>query len=150
MNDFKDITIAVASDHAGFERKQAILQYFGKQGIKFYDFGCFSSESVDYPDFAHPISKAVNNGEFKVAVTFCGSGQGISIVANKYPNIRSALCWKPEIARLAVEHNNANMCAIPGRYVTDEEAIAIVEAFLNADFEGGRHLRRIEKIPIRK
>ncbi len=148
MNDLSGIIIAIASDHAGFDRKQAVIQYFNKKGIKYTDFGCFSSESVDYPDFAHPLSKAVNDGIYKIAVTFCGSGQGISIVANKYPNNRSALCWNSEIARLAVEHNNANICAIPGRYVTDEEAIAIVEAFLGAEFEGGRHARRVEKIPI--
>ena len=148
MEDLKNITIALASDHAGFERKQAIIRYFQEKGIKYVDFGCYTSESVDYPDFAHPLSRAVNAGEFSIAITFCGSGQGISIVSNKYPNIRSALCWNPEIAKLAVEHNNANICAIPGRYVTDAETIKIVEAFLNAEFEGGRHSRRIAKIPI--
>ncbi len=148
MKDLTKIVIALACDHAGFNRKQTVISYFNQKGIRYVDFGCYSTESVDYPDFAHPLSKAVNDGEYPLAITFCGSGQGISIVANKYPNNRSALCWNAEIARLAVEHNNANICAIPGRYVTDHEAIAIVEAFLGAEFEGGRHARRVEKIPI--
>jgi ribose 5-phosphate isomerase B len=148
MKDLSEITVALASDHAGFERKQAVINYFNKIGIKYYDFGCFSAESVDYPDFAHPLSKAVNDGAYLIAITFCGSGQGISIVSNKYPNNRSAVCWNPVIAKLAVEHNNANICAIPGRFVNNEVAISIVKAFLNAEFEGGRHQRRIEKIPI--
>jgi ribose 5-phosphate isomerase B len=148
MKNLSEITIALASDHAGFDRKMTIIRYFNEMGIRYYDFGCYSSESVDFPDFAHPLSKAINDGEYPVAITFCGSGQGINIVANKYPNNRSALCWNPEIARLAVEHNKANICAIPGRFVSDEEAIQIVEAFLGAEFEGGRHIPRVEKIPI--
>ncbi|MDD4107785.1 MAG: ribose 5-phosphate isomerase B [Prolixibacteraceae bacterium] len=148
MNKLKGKVIAIASDHAGFEKKQVIIEYFKKKGIEYKDFGCFSGESCDYPDFAHPIAKAVNSGEFEKGITFCGSGQGISITANKYSNVRSALCWNSEIAALASQHNDANICAIPGRFVTDEEAIAIVEAYLNSEFEGGRHARRIAKIPI--
>lgn len=148
MKDLKGRVIALASDHAGFDKKQVILNYFQGKGIAYKDFGCYSSESCDYPDFAHKIGKAIDDGEYETGITFCGSGQGISITANKYPNVRSALCWKPEIAKLAMRHNNANICAIPGRFVTDEEAIAIVEAYLNAEFEGGRHARRIVKIPI--
>ncbi len=141
--------IALASDHAGFEKKEAIKEYFDKKGITYKDFGCFSSESVDYPDFGHLLGKAIDSGEYETGISFCGSGQGISMVANKYPNVRSALCWNTEIARLAKEHNNANICAVPGRFVTREETIAIVEAFLSATFEGGRHLRRMKKIPIK-
>src|SRR5690606_10543540 len=110
----------------------------------------YTDESCDYPDFAHSIAKAISDGEFSTGITFCGSGQGISITANKHQKIRSAICWNPEIARLAREHNDANICAIPGRFVSDDEAIAIVEAYLNATFEGGRHQRRIEKIPVQE
>lgn len=150
MNKLKNKIIAVASDHAGFNKKQVILNYFKEKGIEYFDFGCFSNESVDYPEFAHAIGNAIDTGKYEIGITFCGSGQGISIAANKHQNVRSATCWKPEIATLAKQHNNANICAIPGRFVTDEEAIAIVEAYLNAEFEGGRHARRIAKIPIKK
>ena len=149
MNILKNIVIAVASDHAGFEKKQVILKYFEEKGIAYKDFGCFSSESVDYPVFAHAIGEAIDKGEFKIGITFCGSGQGISIAANKHQNVRSATCWMPEIAALARQHNDANICAIPGRFVSDKEAIAIVEAYLNAEFEGGRHARRVAQIPIK-
>ncbi|HAX95409.1 MAG TPA: ribose 5-phosphate isomerase B [Prolixibacteraceae bacterium] len=144
------LVIALASDHAGFARKQAIIHYFEENGIAYHDFGCYTDESCDYPDFAHSIAKAISDGEFSIGITFCGSGQGISITANKHQKIRSAICWNPEIARLAREHNDANICAIPGRFVSDDEAIAIVEAYLNATFEGGRHQRRIEKIPVKE
>jgi len=149
MKDLKNTIIAVASDHAGFERKQAVLAWFSGKGIKYHDFGCYSAESVDYPEFAHAIGAAIDKGEFEIGITFCGSGQGISIAANKHQNVRSATCWIPEIAALARQHNNANICAIPGRFVTDEEAIAIIEAYLNAEFEGGRHARRVAQIPLK-
>ena len=148
MNDLKGKVIAIASDHAGFEKKQVIIKYFKEKGIKFKDFGCYSSESVDYPEFAHAIGAAIHNGDYEIGITFCGSGQGISIAANKHQKVRSATCWNAEIAALAKRHNDANICAVPGRFVTDKEAIDIVEAFLNAKFEGGRHARRIAKIPI--
>lgn len=141
--------IAIASDHAGYDKKQVILKYLTEKGIAFHDFGCFSNESCDYPDFAHLIGNAIDNGEYEKGITFCGSGQGISITANKHQNVRSATCWNAEIAALAKQHNNANICAIPGRFVTDDEAIAIVKAFLNAEFEGGRHARRVDKIPLK-
>lgn len=150
MRDLKNKVIAVACDHAGFERKQAVLAWFKVKGIIYKDFGCFSSEPVDYPDFAHAIGEAIDKGEFEIGFTFCGSGQGISIAANKHQRVRSATCWIPEIAALARKHNNANICAIPGRYVTDDEAIAIVKAFLDSDFEGGRHAIRVDKIPIKE
>jgi ribose 5-phosphate isomerase B len=120
-----------------------------EKGIAWKDFGSFTSESVDYPDYAHLIGEAIDKGEYEIGITFCGSGQGISIAANKHQNVRSAICWKPEIAALAKQHNDANICALPARFVTDDEAIAIVEAYLNAEFEGGRHARRIAKIPIK-
>ena len=144
----KKMKIAVACDHAGFERKQAVLKYLQEQGIEYKDFGAFSSESSDYPDFAHPLAAAVSKGEFDEGITLCGSGNGINMTANKHQGIRSAICWLPEIAMLARQHNDANICALPARYITDEQAIEIVNIFLNTDFEGGRHLNRINKIPV--
>lgn len=143
----KQLKIAVACDHAGFERKQTVLKYLQEQGIEFKDFGAFSSERSDYPDFAHPLAIAVSNGEFDFGITLCGSGNGINMTANKHQGIRSAICWMPEIAALARQHNDANICALPARYITDEQAIEIVKIFLTTGFEGGRHLRRINKIP---
>ncbi|MCL4484253.1 MAG: RpiB/LacA/LacB family sugar-phosphate isomerase [Bacteroidetes bacterium] len=147
MEILKNKTIALASDHAGYDKKQTLIRYFKEKGIDYKDFGCFSGESCDYPDFAHPIADAIDKGVFEFGVTFCGSGQGISMTANKHQNVRSALCWIPEIAILAREHNDANICAIPARFVSDQEVIAIVEAFFSADFEGGRHALRVAKIP---
>ncbi len=145
-----DFVIALAGDHERFARKQAIKRYFDNEGIKYDDLGCYSDQPCDYPDFAHAIAKAISDGQYLLGITFCGTGQGISITANKHQKIRSAVCWNPEIAKLAREHNDANICAIPGRFVTDDEAIQIVKAFLNASFEGGRHQLRINKIPLQK
>ena len=142
------LRIAVASDHAGFERKQAVLKYLQKQGIEFKDFGAFSAESSDYPDFAHPLANAVSLGEFDKGITLCGSGNGINMTANKHQGIRSAICWLPEIAKLARLHNDANVCALPARYISDDEAVEIVNTFLSTEFEGGRHIARINKIPV--
>jgi ribose 5-phosphate isomerase B len=138
--------IALASDHAGFERKQAIIRYFNEKAIPFDDLGCYTKESCDYPDFGNKIAVAISEGLYTLGITFCGTGQGISITANRYPQIRSAICWNIEIARLARQHNNANICSIPGRFVTDQEAVDIVEVFLGTAFEGGRHQLRIDKI----
>jgi len=142
------LKIAVASDHAGFERKQAVLKFLQEQGIEFKDFGAYSAESSDYPDFAHPLANAISAGEFDLGLTLCGSGNGINMTANKHQGIRSALCWMPEIARLARKHNNANVCALPARFISDQEAIEIVKVFLSTEFEGGRHIARINKIPV--
>jgi len=144
----KGLKIAVASDHAGYERKQTVLKYLQEQGIEYKDFGTYSAESCDYPDYAHPLSEAVSCGEFDKGITLCGSGNGINMTANKHNGIRSAICWLPEIAKLARSHNDANVCALPARYITDDEAIEIVKVFLTTDFEGGRHLDRINKIPV--
>jgi ribose 5-phosphate isomerase B len=144
----KQKKIALASDHAGYERKQIVIKYLTDQGIEVKDFGAYSSESSDYPDWAHPMALAVENGTFPMGISLCGSGNGINITANKHQAIRSALCWNPEIAVLARQHNDANVLALPARFITDDEAIAIVDAFLNAEFEGGRHQIRIEKIPV--
>lgn len=142
------IKIAVASDHAGFERKQAVLKFLQENGIEFKDFGAYSAESSDYPDYAHPLADAVSKGEFEKGITLCGSGNGINMTANKHQGIRSAICWLPEIAMLARQHNDANICALPARYISDKEAIEIVKIFLETGFEGGRHLTRINKIPV--
>lgn len=149
MKDLKGKTIAVSCDHAGFDKKQVILKHLQGKGIACKDYGCYTDESCDYPDFAHPLAEAIDKGEYKFAITFCGSGQGISITANKHQNVRSAVCWNTEIAVLARQHNDANVCAIPARFVTNDEAIAIVDVFLNTEFEGGRHARRVAKIPIK-
>lgn len=149
MKHLEGKVIALASDHAGFAKKQVIKKFLSDNQIEFKDLGCYSEESVDYPIYAHLMGEAIEKGEYEIGITFCGSGQGISIAANKHQGVRSGVCWNTEIATLARQHNNANVCAIPGRFVSDEEAIAIVTAFLNADFEGGRHARRIEQIPIK-
>ena len=139
--------VAIGSDHAGFERKQGVLKFLQDQGIEYHDFGSYSDESNDYPDYAHPLAQAVSDGEFDLGITLCGSGNGINMTANKHRGIRSALCWMPEIAAMARQHNNANVCALPARYVNDDQAVEIVKIFLSTEFEGGRHLRRINKIP---
>ncbi len=142
------LKIAVASDHAGYEMKNKLKKYLESEGYEIHDFGSYSSDSADYPDFGHPLAEAVSNEEFKFGISLCGSGNGINIVANKHPLIRSALCWNKEIAELARKHNNANVCALPARFITFELAKEITDAFLITKFEGGRHERRIEKIPI--
>ncbi|MBN2263024.1 MAG: ribose 5-phosphate isomerase B [Prolixibacteraceae bacterium] len=143
------IKIAVASDHAGYERKLVVVKHLEKLGYQVKDFGAYSSESSDYADWAHPMASAVENGEFPMGISLCGSGNGINMTVNKHQGIRSALCWNTEIAALAKQHNNANILAIPARFVSDTEATNIVDAFMNAEFEGGRHQTRIDKIPLR-
>lgn len=143
----EQLKIAIGSDHAGFERKQSVLKFLQDQGIEYQDFGSYSDESSDYADYAHPLAQAVSDGAFDLGITLCGSGNGINMTANKHSGIRSAICWMPEIAALARQHNNANICALPARYITDDQAIEIVKTFLSTEFEGGRHLRRINKIP---
>jgi ribose 5-phosphate isomerase B len=140
--------IALASDHAGFHMKEYIKDYLIKKGFFLKDFGCNNDESCDYADFAHPFAKAIENGEFELGISLCGSGNGINITANKYAGIRSALCWDVELAELARKHNNANVCALPARFITNQKAEKIVDAFLKSKFEGGRHQIRINKIPI--
>ncbi len=143
------IKIALASDHAGWERKQTVMEHLKARGIEFNDFGAFSDQSTDYADWAHPMSTAVENGEFTFGISLCGSGNGINMTANKHQGIRSALCWIPEIAALARQHNDANVLALPARFISDKEAVEIVDAFLDSTFEGGRHLIRINKIPLK-
>lgn len=141
--------IAIACDHAGYETKTKLVSYLTEKNYKVKDFGTNSNESVDYPDFAHPLAISIENKKNDIGITLCGSGNGISMVANKHQGIRSALCWNVEISKLARLHNDANVCSIPARFVTFEEAKNIVDVFLNTDFEGGRHLTRIQKIPVK-
>lgn len=139
--------IAVGADHAGFEAKEKIITYLKDNKIEFHDFGTYNNQSVDYPNFAHPVALAVENKEFDLGILICGSGQGMNITANKHQGIRSALCWSVEIASLSKKHNDANVLAIPGRFLSETLIIEIVETFLNTYFEGGRHANRTQKIP---
>ena len=141
--------IAIACDHAGFEYKEKLVEYLRSKGIEVKDFGTNSPESMDYPDTVHPLAVAVENGGFEKGIVLCGSGNGVSITANKHQGIRCALCWNVEIAWLARLHNDANVCAIPARFIAYEEAEEIVARFLSTEFEGGRHQRRVEKIPFK-
>jgi ribose 5-phosphate isomerase B len=141
--------IAIVSDHAGYYLKEKILPFLIKMKYDIKDFGCATEEIVDYPDYAHPMANAIANGDFDLGISICGTGNGINMVVNKYQGIRGALCWNEEISRLARAHNNANVCAIPGRFVSEAEAILIVKAFIETDFEGGRHKKRIDKIPLK-
>ena len=140
--------IAVASDHAGFAYKNVVVEYLKSKGFEIKDFGCFQEESCDYADFAHPLAYAIEKGEADRGVVFCGSGNGINMTVNKHQGIRSAICWKKELAVLARHHNDANVCSLPARFITKEEALEIVDVFLTENFDGGRHLNRIRKIPI--
>lgn len=140
--------IAFCSDHAGYELKQALMEYMKGKGYEPVDFGTYSTESCDYPDYAHPAALAVERGECAWGIAMCGTGNGITMTLNKHQGIRAALCWIPEIASLARKHNAANFVSFPARFVSEEEARKIIDAYLEAEFEGGRHLRRIEKIPV--
>ena len=140
--------IAIASDHAGYDLKENMRKYLEKKGYEITDFGPFSAESSDYPDFGHPLASAVENNEVELGISMCGSGNGINMAANKHKGIRSALCWNKEIAALARQHNNANICALPARFISESDAKEIAEIFLTTSFEGGRHQRRIDKIPL--
>lgn len=141
--------IAICSDHAGYELKSIIEGYLEASDIEYKDFGTYSAESCDYADFAHPCAEAVESGECYPGIGICGSGNGINMTLNKHQGIRAALCWNVELARLARQHNNANVLVLPARFISPELALSIVEAFLSTDFEGGRHERRIAKIPVR-
>ena len=137
--------IAIACDHAGFHYKEIIKKHLeGKYEVQ--DFGTYYKDSVDYPDFVHPAATSVEKGENEFGILICGSGEGVAITANKHQEIRCALCWMPELAELARQHNNANMIALPARFIAAELAVDIVEKFLNTDFEGGRHQNRVSKI----
>jgi len=138
--------IAIGTDHAGVDLKVELVKVLEEQGLKVLDQGPFSSDSVDYPDFGHKVASLVSDGIADLGVVICGSGNGINMTVNKYQNIRGALCWLPEIAALARQHNNANIVSIPARFVSTDEAKEILTAFLTNEFEGGRHERRVGKI----
>lgn len=140
--------VAFCSDHAGYELKQYLIEYMRGRGYEIKDFGTHSTESCDYPDYAHPAAEAVEKGECAFGIGICGSGNGISMTLNKHQGIRAALCWTPELGRLAREHNAANFLDLPARFISQEEAVKILDAYLDAKFQGGRHLRRVEKIPV--
>ena len=138
--------IPIGADHAGFLLKEVIVAHLKSTGYEVIDFGCFSDSSIDYPDYAHPVAELVEKNIGIIGVLICGSGNGINMTANKHQGVRSALCWKKEIAELARQHNNANIITLPARFITEKEAIEMVEVFLSTQFEGGRHQNRINKI----
>ena len=142
-------TIGLASDHAGFELKEYVKTWLEAKGYAYKDFGTYSTDSCDYPDFAHPLAEAVETGECYPGIAICGSGEGISMTLNKHQGIRAALVWIPEIAKMTRLHNDANVLVMPGRYIDTETASQIMEEFFNTEFEGGRHQKRIDKIPVK-
>jgi len=145
----KNIKIGIASDHAGYEMKEALKPFLEEMGCCVEDYGTHSTESMDYPDAAHPLAEAVEGGKVACGIAICGSGNGINMTMNHHQGIRAALCWTPELGALAKQHNNANVLSLPGRFIPVETAKEIVKAWMNADFEGGRHQRRIDKIPVK-
>ena len=138
--------IAIGCDHAGFDCKQTLISFLKKEGLLFKDFGTFSNDSVDYPDFAHPTASSVETGEAAFGILFCGSANGVAMTANKHAGIRAGLCWQTDIAELTRLHNNANIICIPARYVSIELAKEMIEKFMSTAFEGGRHQNRVNKI----
>jgi ribose 5-phosphate isomerase B len=142
-------TVGVACDHAGFPLKQFVLQYLEKKGYPVKDYGTYSDESVDYPDFAHPLAEGVENGEVYPGIAICGSGEGMIMTLNKHQGIRAGLAWCKDIAQLIRQHNNANILVLPGRFIDNKTAEIIMDEFFSSNFEGGRHERRIEKIPVK-
>ena len=140
--------ILLASDHAGFKLKEVVKQHLESKGIEIVDLGADSEEASDYPDFGHKIGDLISKGAYGRGISVCGSGNGINMTVNKYGGVRGALCWNVEIAEMARKHNNANICALPSRFISIEEAIKVVDTFLDTGFDGGRHERRIEKIDL--
>lgn len=141
-------TIPIGCDHAGFQLKQVIIKHLQDKGFSVDDKGCYSEESIDYADFAHPVASMVEENAGMKGILLCGSGNGINMTANKHQGIRAALCWKKEIAELARQHNDANILTLPARFISDAEALEMVDVFFATAFEGGRHQKRIEKIPV--
>jgi len=142
------IRIALAADHAGFDLKLVIIDMLNEMGYEVNDLGTKSTDSVDYPDYVHPLAESVESGESELGILMCGSGNGVAMTANKHPGIRAALCWNPELAALAKQHNNANVVALPARFIDQELAKNIVREFITTKFEGGRHVIRVDKIPL--
>lgn len=142
--------IGLCSDHAGYGLKEFAKKWLEAKGLQYTDFGTYSTDSCDYPDFAHKLGQAITDGTCRMGVAVCGTGNGINMTLNKYAKVRAALCWTTEIAALARQHNDANVLVMPGRFITTGEAEKILETFMSTPFEGGRHERRIEKIPVRQ
>jgi ribose 5-phosphate isomerase B len=142
------ITIGLANDHAGFELKQFVIKYLTEKGYEVKDYGTHSEASCDYPDYAHALAKGLFEKEVDLGIAICGSGEGISMTLNKHQHVRAALVWMPEIAHMTRLHNDANVLVMPGRYISQETAAEIMDEFLNTEFEGGRHINRINKIPV--
>jgi ribose 5-phosphate isomerase B len=138
--------ILIASDHAGFELKEQLERALGELGFDVQDLGTDSPESTDYADYAHPLAQKVSNGDVKRGVLLCGTGLGMSYTANRYPHVRAAVAWNPEVAKLAREHNDSNVLVVPARFVTEAQGVAILRTWLDTAFEGGRHARRVDKI----
>lgn len=146
MKPINQLRIALASDHAGYNLKQIVIDYLSQQGAIVNDFGCFSTDSCDYPDYAHPLASSVERGESDFGITICSTGNGICMTANKHKGIRAALCWDTPLALLARRHNDANVLGLPANFISKDLALEMVKVFFTTDFDGGRHLRRIEKI----
>lgn len=138
--------VAIGSDHAGFEYKEDLISFLEGKGIAYKDFGTYSTDSVDYPDFAHPVATAVESGDFAFGILLCGTANGVAITANKHAGIRAAICWGEEIVKLVRQHNNANIICIPARFVREGDAEKMVQLFMDTEFEGGRHANRVAKI----
>ncbi len=147
MKPLKQLHIAMASDHAGYALKQTVRQWLESRGAQVTDYGCYSAESCDYPDYAHPMAAAVESGQQEFGIAICSTGNGICMTANKHRGIRAALCWDDRLAALARQHNDANVLGLPANFITPEKAIELVQIFFTTDFEGGRHARRVQKIP---
>ena len=145
-----DKKIGIACDHAAYDLKEFLVGYLSTKGFEVKDFGTHSEESCDYPDFAHALGEAIDNGELERGVALCGSGEGISMTLNKHQSVRAALCWIPEIAKLSRQHNNSNVLSMPARFITNDEALEMLNVWLETEFEGGRHQRRLDKMPLQK
>ena len=142
--------IGICSDHAGFEYKGRLMEYLENKGYEIKDFGTYSEESMDYPDVAHPLADAVENGDADLGIAMCGTGNGMAMTLNKHRNIRAGLAWNTEIGVLVKQHNNANILVMPARFISFDEVMRITDTWLNSEFEGGRHQKRIDKIPVRQ
>lgn len=148
MTPINLMSIGVASDHAGYELKTKVIKHLESKGCVVHDFGTDSAESVDYPDYAHKLASAVESGSCQFGIAICGSGNGVNMTVNHHRKVRGALCWTPEIAALARQHNDANIISLPARFIEAPIALQMVDVFLSTDFEGGRHQRRVEKIDL--
>ncbi len=146
IRKMEKMLVPIGCDHAGFKLKERIKEHLINKGYEVEDFGCHSEESIDYPDFGHPVASKVEQNKNMLGVLICGSGNGINMTANKHAGVRSALCWKKELAELARLHNNANIIALPARFISEEDGIEMIDTFFETEFEGGRHERRVDKI----